>query len=86
MSNLYEESLKEISQAKTLQDLDNIRSTYLGIGSKLNESIKSVGSLATITERKHYADLIIEARGNIQTALDDKRKEIQTTLINNQKG
>ncbi len=69
--------IEEINQATTLQELEHVRSHYLGIGSKLNEEFKKIGNLSTMSERTNLNETLVKVRMNIAKLIEEKRIEIQ---------
>lgn len=79
MDSIMRQITEDISNANTLEELAKVRSHYLGIGSKINEDIKTVGNYTTMSERTNVYQLIVDTRNLISKLIDTKHK----ILINN---
>lgn len=79
MDLIIQQITKDIGNASTVEELEKVRSHYLGIGSKINEDIKRIGNYATLTERTNVYQAIIDTR-NLITKMITTRRNL---LINN---
>jgi len=81
MDSIINQITAAISNASTPEQLEQIRSHYLGIGSKINEDIKRVGNYSTLTERQNIYQLIINTRNEISGLIDNKRKQLVSNKL-----
>lgn len=80
MDSIINQITEAISSANTLEQLEQVRSHYLGIGSKINEDIKRVGNYSTLTERQNVYQSIIDTRNEISSLIDNKRNQLVNKL------
>ena len=75
INKIVEEALKLVNEAKTSDDIQNIRNTYLSKKSELMSLMSSLGSL-TPEERKAFGMELNAAKNRLLEALDAKQKDI----------
>ncbi len=71
LSKLKEQALKDIDSAKTSEELNNVRNTYLSKKSELSTLTSQIGTLPP-EERKAFGAALTEVRVAITKALEEK--------------
>ena len=81
---IKEKALQEIETAKSVEELNNVRNTYLAKKSELSSMSSLIGTLAP-EERKAFGQALTEVRSAITNALEEKmaflkNKELEEKL------
>jgi phenylalanyl-tRNA synthetase alpha chain len=80
LSKLVEQARKEIDGASDLSALDAVRVGYLGKQGRITALLKSLGTLAG-EERPAAGRRINAARDQVQTALADRKRVLESTVL-----
>ena len=75
LNTILQEALVDIANAKTSEDIVNVRNKYLAKKSELMSIMSTIGSLS-IEEKKAVGQEVNRVKGEISTALEAKAKEI----------
>ncbi|QQS39557.1 phenylalanine--tRNA ligase subunit alpha [Candidatus Woesebacteria bacterium] len=78
LQNLKSEAIAQITQAESVNDLEEIRIAYLGRNGKLTKLIKELTSLE-IKDRKQTGLLINDVKKTIETALNTQKQQFCDT-------
>lgn len=78
LKEIREKALKEISGAKTLEDIDKIRVSYLGRKGELNEVLKSLKDLP-LEEKKKTGPEANKLKDELSELIDKKKEEIENS-------
>jgi phenylalanyl-tRNA synthetase, alpha subunit len=80
MQKLREASLQAVSQAPNMEMLEEMRVRYLGKKGELTGILRQMGKLSA-EERPVMGQLANQLRGDIETAIEARRKELSQTLM-----
>jgi phenylalanyl-tRNA synthetase alpha chain len=80
LGSLKHRALEEISASATLAVLDEVRVRWLGKKGALTEQLKSLKDLPA-TDRPAAGQLINEAKGEVQAALDARRTVLESAAV-----
>lgn len=83
LENIQQEALTKIEQAKTMLELNEIRSYYTGKKSPLAEIMKSLAT-ATIEEKKTLGAASNQVKQAIEAAVMAKRMALEEAIVNAQ--
>ena len=83
LKKLIQQAKDDFSKVSELSDLDHVKSKYLGKQGPLTEAMKSLSSLPS-KEKPIVGSLINDIKKSIETALGDRKTEIQVQLMNDQ--
>jgi phenylalanyl-tRNA synthetase alpha chain len=75
--NLKNEAIAQIMDTSTLEEIDEIKITYLGRNGKINNLTKELKNLKP-EERKNAGKTINEAKSAIENALQQKKSDLST--------
>ncbi len=78
--NILEEAKKTINNASENQELNELRSYYMGKKSPLGDIMKKMSSL-TIEEKKEFGSLANKVKAEIEDAINKARQAIETREI-----
>lgn len=81
LNELCELVLHEVEEANDLSRVNELRVTYLGKKSPVQELSKEMKNLS-IEERKVFGKTLNEVTGKLTTAIDEKRKELEEIELN----
>lgn len=73
----------QITQATSLEALENLRLHYLGKNGTITEKLKALGSLSP-EEKKVQGALINAQKETIQTAIQERKQALELALMNEQ--
>ena len=76
IANIKEQSVKEISNAKNLKELNDLRVKYLGKKGELTAILRGMGSLSP-EERPVIGSLVNSVREEIENLIQEKEKEFK---------
>src|SRR3989344_1803952 len=76
--NIKNEAIAQIIEAKSAEELENIRVNYLGRNGKLSQLIKNLSTLS-ISEKKQAGRLINEIKGMILKQLSQHKNSLKNT-------
>lgn len=76
IQNLKNEALAQVLEAKSTQELEELRIVYLGRNGKLTTLIKEIGKLPT-DERKQVGRLINEAKQTLQKTISSQKNSLK---------
>lgn len=79
LQNLKNQAILNIFEAKTEQELEELRVEYLGRQGELSQLIKKI-SLLPVEKRKQIGELINETKKIIQEAISSQKKSLQHQL------
>ncbi len=79
IDNILKEALEKIEKAK-LDEIENIKVEYLGKKGKVTELLKTLSSL-TIEEKKEKGAQINSAKNVLNQALENKKNEITSRIL-----
>ncbi|WP_091499908.1 phenylalanine--tRNA ligase subunit alpha [Amphibacillus marinus] len=80
---LRAEALTQVEQAETLNDLQQVRVSYLGKKGPITEVLRGMGQLSA-EERPVLGELANKVRGEIAEELDRKKQALETAALNEQ--
>jgi phenylalanyl-tRNA synthetase alpha chain len=80
VATLLERALADTSAAADLSSLDDVRVAFLGKKGLLTEQLKGLGALPA-AERPAAGQIINEAKGVIQAALDARRRSLEQAAL-----
>ena len=80
MQKLREASLQAVSQAQNIEMLEEMRVRYLGKKGELTGILRQMGKLSA-EERPVMGQLANQLRGDIEAAIEARRKELSETLM-----
>lgn len=83
LASLVSEALQQVQSAKSLETLDAVRVDYLGKKGKISALLKTLGKLSA-EERPAAGAKINEAKQSVQEAINKRKIELETALINEQ--
>ena len=81
LKTLQTESLDHIGTLTDLKTLEEARVTLLGKSGKITELLKSLGKMSP-DERKVFGQAVNDVKVQVQTALEDKKAELERTEMN----
>ena len=81
LNELCELVLHEVEEASDLSRVNELRVTYLGKKSPVQELSKEMKNLS-IEEKKLFGKTLNEVTGKLTTAIDEKRKELEAAELN----
>ena len=76
LHQIHESALNEISKVSTMEELQNIRNTYLSKKSELMQSMSKMKDLQG-EERAKFGQLINSIKVDITEKLEEKRKALE---------
>lgn len=87
LKNYIMEISTELEKATTIEQVESIRSHYIGIGGILIEEYKRIGNYLSIDERKSMLDKLNKTKNTIKLLLQNKKnsiihKQLQTLIGN----
>lgn len=82
MEELKSQALTEITSAKDLRGLEDIRVKYLGKKGLISGEMSKIGALPP-EEKKEFGAKVNEARIAVESALDSKKEVLELAEINN---
>ncbi|MGI9227385.1 MAG: phenylalanine--tRNA ligase subunit alpha [Gammaproteobacteria bacterium] len=83
LNSLEIQALNEIQSSEGMDDLESLRVHYLGRKGLLTEQLKGLGNLSK-EERPQAGQKINQIKVKIQHALEEKKSQLQTSVINEQ--
>ena len=78
---IYDEALQNIKNATSMDDLNNVRNTYLSKKSELSSFMMKMKDLSG-EERAKFGQFINKIKNDINSSLDQKRNEIEEAILN----
>ncbi|MDE3020659.1 MAG: phenylalanine--tRNA ligase subunit alpha [Pseudomonadota bacterium] len=75
INELVQDAIRQMAEAKSLQDLELAKARILGRSGSLTERLRSLGNLPA-NERREVGVLINEAKKNIEMGFDSRRQEL----------
>lgn len=81
IQNIKNEALAQIMEAKNASELEKLRISYLGRNGKVQEIFKKLKKIK-LEERKHVGNLANGAKKAIENAIDEKKIELASDLLN----
>ena len=89
LKNHITEISTELENATTMEQVESIRSHYIGIGGILIEEYKKIGNYLSTDERKSLANTLNITKNTIELLLQNKKNSIinkqMQTIIGNMK-
>lgn len=87
LKNYIMEISTELENATTIEQVESIRSHYIGIGGILIEEYKRIGNYLSTDERKSMSDKLNKTKNTIELLLRNKKnyiihKQMQTIIGN----
>ena len=83
LNSLEVQALNDIQSSTGMDDLESLRVHYLGKKGLLTEQLKSLGNLPK-EQRPQAGQKINQIKVKIQQALEEKKSQLQATVINEQ--
>ncbi len=83
LNSLEIQALNEIQSSEGMDDLESLRVHYLGKKGLLTEQLKGLGNLSK-EERPQAGQKINQIKVKIQHALEEKKSQLQASVINEQ--
>ncbi len=81
ITKIKENALHEITEAKTLQELNDVRVKYLGKKGELTAVLRGMGALSA-EERPIIGSLVNEVRDSIETEIQKNEEELKQQALN----
>lgn len=78
--NTKNEAIAQIMDAETIDDLENLKISYLGRKGKINEFLKKIGELP-LADKKEVGILINNSKKVIEDTLKKKREGLTSSLL-----
>ena len=78
---IYDEALQNIKNATSMDDLNNVRNTYLSKKSELSSFMMKMKDLSG-EERAKFGQFINKIKNDINSSLEQKRNEIEEAILN----
>lgn len=87
MAIFFYKMFAELEKATTIEQVESIRSHYIGIGGVLIEEYKKIGNYISTDERKSMSDKLNKTKNTIELLLQNKKnsiinKQMQTIIGN----
>lgn len=80
LDNIRESYIKDMSQVKTLEDLNNLRVNYLGKSGHLTTIMKVLKDLS-VEEKKAFGIAVNELKGEVTKGIEDKTEELKNAAL-----
>lgn len=77
--NIKNEAVAQISSASNLEELENLRITYLGRSGKLTSLLKKIKEVPP-TERKQFGSTVNDAKQTIENLLSDQKNNLKQVI------
>ena len=78
---IYDEAIKAINSASSMDELNNVRNTYLSKKSELSSFMMKMKDLSG-EERAKFGQFINKIKNDINSSLEQKRNEIEEAILN----
>ena len=78
---IYDEALQSIKSATSMDELNNVRNTYLSKKSELSSFMMKMKDLSG-EERAKFGQFINKIKNDINSSLEQKRNEIEEAILN----
>ena len=80
LDNIRESYIKDMSQVKTLDDLNNLRVNYLGKSGHLTTIMKVLKDLS-VEEKKAFGIAVNELKGEVTKGIEEKTEELKNAAL-----
>ena len=80
LDNIRESYIKDMSQVKTLDDLNNLRVNYLGKSGYLTTIMKVLKDLS-VEEKKAFGIAVNELKGEVTKGIEEKTEELKNAAL-----
>lgn len=81
LQELQQESISKVTSLKSLDELEQVRISLLGKNGQITGMMKQLGSLSP-DERKNFGQAVNQVKNAVQTALEQKKDELETLELN----